>query len=91
MSTEKTENHLEVVVVTTSGSWPSEGFETIPIHQKIRVALVKAAESIKIVSTVDWIAKVNGKIIDTELNYEENDLSGKISIDFGPSEGGGGK
>ena len=90
MNTEKKENHLQVAVITTSGSWPTVGFETIPSHQKVKVVLKKAVDAIQIVATDKWIAKVEGRIIDPELNFEENNLSGTVIIDYGPSEGGGG-
>lgn len=91
MNTEKKENHLQVEVVTTSGSWPKEGYETIPSHQKVKIVLKQAVDSIQIVSTDKWVAKVKGREINPEINFEENNLSGTITIDFGPSEGGGGR
>lgn len=85
------ENHVEVEIITTSGSYPSEGSEGVPMHQKIRIILKKAADYLKITSTENWIAKVQGREINTELSFEENNLKGSIIIDFGPREGGGGK
>ncbi len=87
---EKKENDIEVAVVTTSGSFPEEGFEKVPIHQKVMVLLKKAQDKLGIVSTDKWVAKVGGRVIDPNLSYEENQLSGTITIDYGPSEGGGG-
>jgi hypothetical protein len=93
MNTEnaKPENHVEVVVVTTSGSWPDEGFERTPSNQKVKIVLKKAADKLNIVSTKNWVAKVNGREINPDLSYEENHLTGKITIDYGPREGGGGQ
>jgi hypothetical protein len=91
MNVEKKENHLQVAVVTTSGSWPKEGFEEIPIHQKVKIVLKKATDLMHIVSTDNWVAKVEGREINPENNFEENNLSGTITIDFGPREGGGGQ
>lgn len=87
---EKPDNHVLVAVVTTSGSYPAEDFERVPANQKVRVFLKKAAQHLHIVSTENWIAKVNGREIDPEKTYEENKLRGKITIDYGPREGGGG-
>jgi len=87
---EKKENDIEVAVVTTSGSFPEEGFEKVSIHQKVMVILKKAQEKLKIVSTDKWVAKVGGRIINPDSSYVENNLSGTITIDYGPSEGGGG-
>jgi len=88
---EKKENHVQVAVITTSGSWPSEGYEKTPSNQKVKVVLKKAAHELKIVSTDNWVAKVNGKEINPELSFEENHLTGNVTIDYGPREGGGGK
>lgn len=91
MNNEKKENHLQVAVVTTSGSWPKVDYETTPSHQKVKIVLKQAIDSIKIVSTDNWVAKVDGIEINPEISFEENNLHGKISIDYGPREGGGGK
>lgn len=86
----KNDNHVQVAVITTSGSWPTEGFEQVPTNQKVKVVLKKAADSIPIVATDGWVAKVNGREINPELSFAENNLSGEITIDYGPREGGGG-
>lgn len=88
---EKDKNHIDVAVITTAGSWPEEGFEEVPNHQKLSVFLKKAAAELKIVSTDGWIAKVNDKEVHVDNSYLENQLSGEVTIDYGPSEGGGGK
>lgn len=87
---EKKENHLKVSVQTTSGSWPAEGYEIIPIHQKVKIALQKAAEFIHIVPTNKWIAKVGGRELNPDLSFQDNNLVDTITIDYGPSETGGG-
>jgi len=87
---EKPENHVLVVVTTTAGSWPKEGFEKEPSHQKVSVFVKKAVEKLKIVSTEGWVATVNNKEIDLEKSYLDNHLTGEITIDYGPKEGGGG-
>ena len=86
----KPETHVEVAVITTSGSWPAEGFLKVPAHQKVRQQLNEAVRELKISDTTGWVAKVNGREIDIERNYIENGLSGQVSIDYGPREGGGG-
>jgi len=83
-------NHIDVAVITTSGSWPADGYESIPNHQKVSVFLKKATDKLGIVSTAGWVAKVDGKVIQVDNTYLENNLSGKIDIDYGPPEGGGG-
>lgn len=87
---EKPDNHVHVAVITTSGSFPSEGFEQVPVHQKISVFVKKAVEKLKIVSVDGWVAKVGNKEINLEKTYLESQLTGEMSIDYGPREGGGG-
>jgi len=84
------ENFVEVAVVTTSGTFPHEGFSKVPIHQKVRIFLAEAARELNITNYTDWIAMVDNREIDIEKNYEENRLSSQVEIDFGPHEGGGG-
>jgi len=97
MSTEQTRpddhpsQHIEVEVLTTSGSWPSSGYEDVPLHQKVRVALERAARVLGLTNWSGWIAVVAGRQIDPERSYLENGLSGRAVVDFGPVEGGGGR
>lgn len=84
------EKFVEVVVVTTSGNFPEEGFKKVPDHQKISVILKEAVKELKIVSTENWVATVDGKEIKVDASYIENGLSGEVTIDYGASEGGGG-
>ncbi len=79
-----------VVAVTTSGSFPKNGFEKIHGHQKVIIFLEKAAKELRIVSTLGWVAKVGGREIDQQKDYIENNLRGEVSIDYGPKHGGGG-
>jgi|ERR1043166_4001359 hypothetical protein len=82
--------HIEVAVITTSGTWPQEGFDSVPIHQPIKVQLQQAAKKLKIADTTGWVATVGGRELNVEQNYLENQLSGQVQIDYGPREGGGG-
>ena len=82
--------HIEVVVITTSGTWPEEGFDDVPVHQPVKVQLQQAAKKLKIADTTGWVAKVGSRELDIEKNYLENQLSGQVEIDYGPREGGGG-
>lgn len=84
-------NHVMVAVVTTSGSWPAEGFLSVPENQKVKNQLKEAIHNLYLVSTENWLAVVSGAEIDIDKSYKELNLSGTISIDFGPNEGGGGK
>lgn len=84
------EKFIRVAISTTSGFYPAEGFEQVPIHQKIEVLLKKAAEALHLTDTTRWIATIDKKAIDPHQSYEENGLNGEVEIDWGPSEGGGG-
>lgn len=81
---------IEAAISTTSGFFPNEGYERIPVHQKIRVLLDKAAKELNLAGTDGWVASVNKNPINPDLSYVENGLSGTIEIDWGPHEGGGG-
>lgn len=84
------DNFVHVAVVTTSGSYPADGYDKAPVNQKVRLFLAEAARHLKIADISNWIARVGNKEINPELSYEENGLSGEIDIDFGPRESGGG-
>lgn len=86
----KPETHVDVVVVTTSGSDPATGTDRVSAHQPVRNQLEQAARKLDIVDTAGWIARVGGREIDVEQNYIENQLTGTVTIDYGPREGGGG-
>ena len=86
----KKEQFVEVSVVTTSGSYPSQGFAQAPGHQKVKIILEVAAKHLAIVDTAGWVATANGKEIKIDLSFVDNALSGQVEIDFGPREGGGG-
>lgn len=87
---DKPENQVEVVVITTSGSYPTTGTEKVPANQKVSQLLAKAAKHLGIVDTNGWIARVNGREIDPEKSYTDNQLSGVVKIDYHKREGGGG-
>ena len=83
-------NHIEVAVITTSGSWPAEGFESVPLNQPVKTQLQQAAKKLELADTSNWIAKIGLRELDASKSYEANNLSGKVEIDYGPREGGGG-
>lgn len=88
------EHEVEVSVSTTAGFFPTEGFNHVPANQAVQVELEKAKHALHIKDTTNWIASVAGpsgkRVIDPTKTYAENALSGKVEIDWGPSEGGGG-
>lgn len=88
------DSHVEVSVSTTAGFYPAEGFQRVPSEQKVEVELHKAKDHLKIKDTAGWVATVTGpsgkRAIEITKSYRENGLAGKVEIDWGPSEGGGG-
>ena len=88
------EHTVEVSVSTTAGFFPTEGFNHVPATQAVQLELDKAKHALHIKDTTNWIASVAGpagkRVIDPSKTYAENGLSGKVEIDWGPSEGGGG-
>lgn len=85
---------IEVSISTTAGFYPAEGFNLVPLKQAVQKELHDAKHALGIKDVDGWIATVvtpSGKrTLDPAKSYEENGLSGKAEIDWGPSEGGGG-
>jgi len=86
----KPDHHVEVIVVTTSGLFPPSGSDRLASNQPVKNQLKKAVKELHIVDTTNWVATVGGTQIDPDKSYTENGLSGLVSIDYGPSHGGGG-
>lgn len=84
------EQHIDVAVHTTAGRFPASGYDATPRHQKIRVMLQRAAKALGITNIEQWVARVEGKELDSNVTYLESGLQGQIVIDFGPRESGGG-
>ena len=83
-------NHLLVVIITTSGSFPESGFEEVPINQHLEVMLKKAAKALGITDTTGWLAKHGLTILDPSKSYHDLGLAGEVSLDYGPPASGGG-
>jgi hypothetical protein len=88
------EHFVEVSISTTAGFFPAEGFNRVPIEQKVEVELAEAKSKLKIKDTTGWVATVTSptgkRQIDVARSYRDNGLTGRVEIDWGPSEGGGG-
>lgn len=87
----KGDQHIEVIVVTTSGIFPMQGADEIAVHQPVKVELEKAQKKLDITDTSGWIVTVGGTPIDPDKSYADNGLKGSVKLDWGPKEGGGGK
>jgi hypothetical protein len=90
MSEQEREN-VAVAVVTTSGRWPTEGFETVPASEKVQKVLDQATHELKIVGTSGWIATVGATTLVADATLASNGFkTGTVVVDFGPRQGGGG-
>ncbi|MDO8776893.1 MAG: hypothetical protein Q7K57_50925 [Burkholderiaceae bacterium] len=88
---QKPEKHkINVRVITSSGHYPEHGHEKVPLTELVKDILGRAATSLGIVDTAQWVANVNGAPIDVSKTYEQLGLHGEVKIDYGRSEGGGG-
>ena len=85
-------NFVEVTISTTSGLFPASGTDRVPVHQKVRVQLDKAARELRLTDTATWVATVGNppRTINPDQSYEENGLSETVEINWGPEHGGGG-
>jgi hypothetical protein len=83
-------HHVLVVVITTAGTFPAQGYDEVPEHQPVKVELAHAATALHLTNTAGWIATVGGQPINTEQSYLDNHLQSPVDIQWGPPEGGGG-
>jgi hypothetical protein len=75
--------HVEVVVRTPAGTWPTEGFFEVPADQKVALLLEHAAVSLKIEDTTNWIAVAGGKKLNPQMSYRANGLTERTMIHYG--------
>lgn len=88
---QKSEKHeINVRVITSSGHYPERGHEKVPLTELVKDILARAAASLGIVDTAQWVANVNSAPVDVSKTYDQLDLHGEVKIDYGRSEGGGG-
>jgi hypothetical protein len=85
------QQQIGVAVITTSGIWPGDGYDTVPVHQKVRIQLERAARELRLTDTSNWLATAAGRELNVDASYLDNGLSGQVGIDFGPRAGGGGR
>ena len=81
---------IDVAVTTTSGFYPQEGYERLPMDQPVKHQLARAALFLHLTNTANWIAKVGDNKVDVEKSYAGNGLLGQVNISYGPAHGGGG-
>lgn len=81
---------IEARVITTSGVYPEAGFDRVPVHERVATFLKKADEKLHITNTTGWVAVVAGRKIAVDRSFQDDGLSGRVEIDWGPDHGGGG-
>ncbi|HZT01897.1 MAG TPA: hypothetical protein VFA39_06510 [Steroidobacteraceae bacterium] len=86
----KHHHDVEARVITTAGSYPTEGYEKEPATQPVQEILKRAARELHLVDTSSWVARCNGVDLQPQRSYAENGLKGRVDIDYGPPERGGG-
>jgi hypothetical protein len=83
-------HHVAVEIATTSGFYPKDHPDRLPITQLVVEELERAAKALELTDTTGWVASVDKRMIDPKLSYAQNRLEGCVVIDWGPAEGGGG-
>jgi len=81
---------MEVTVFTTSGTFPEEGVLRVPPVTVVKQVLARAAAKLGLTDTTDWIVTVGGRDINPDRSFTQNGLTGRVELEWGPREGGGG-
>jgi hypothetical protein len=87
---ERGPNWVRVSVTTTSGTFPRRGYLRVPINTAVSVVLTQAAQALGLTDTSTWIALFENRTIDPNLSFAANNLKGRVKLQWGPHEGGGG-
>jgi hypothetical protein len=77
--------HVEVVVNTPLGTWPTEGYLEVPVTNQIQDQLNHVAEVLEIPDVSGWEAHSGGTKLKASESYRQNGLRGRISISYGPA------
>lgn len=81
---------IEVTVFTTSGTFPEEGALRVPPVTVVKQVLARAAAKLGLTDTTDWVVTVGGRDINPGHSFTQNGLAGRVELEWGPREGGGG-
>lgn len=87
---DKHQDKVLVMVVTTAGIFPAEGSKQYPASTKISAVLADAAKKLKITAPPEWVVQIANADVDKELTFEQANISGSVTIEWGAREGGGG-
>jgi hypothetical protein len=85
-----THEFVEVTVFTTSGTFPEEGALRVPPVTVVKQVLARAAANLGLTDTTDWVVTVGGRDINPDRSFTQNGLTGRVELEWGPREGGGG-
>ena len=86
----KHDKHIQVRVITTAGSYPEHGHESVPVSEAVSAVLARAAAKLSITDTTNWVARIKANEVDPARSYADLGLHGEAKIDYGRREGGGG-
>ena len=81
---------VQIQIVTVSGNYPATGFNEYPPSEPLGAVLSQAAAHLKLHGTENWIAKLNGRILNKSESLAANGISGQAVIMWGQDESGGG-
>jgi hypothetical protein len=82
---------INVRVHTTSGNYPAQGQEKVPVTEPVQEILSRAASKLELVGTTDWIVRIGDKVVPASSTYQQLDQHGDVKLDWGANEGGGGR
>jgi len=83
-------NTINVRVHTTSGNYPAQGQEKVPVTEQVQEVLTRAASKLELVGTTDWIVRIGDKVVPASSTYQQLGEHGDVKLDWGANEGGGG-
>jgi hypothetical protein len=87
---EETRERVQVQVVTVSGNYPEDGYKKYQGSDLLRKVLEEAKNHLELHDTENWMAKLDGRILDPNLSLEANHVPGKAQIMWAKDEHGGG-
>ncbi|MGE0093060.1 MAG: hypothetical protein AB7T40_00750 [Alphaproteobacteria bacterium] len=83
-------NKVKVIVVTTAGTFPAEGAKRYPSSTRIEEVLADAARKLHITGTETWVVTSAGQVVNPTQTFQQAGLTGLVTLEWGPPEGGGG-
>lgn len=82
---------VAVAVITPVGTYPDDDdFRRASETTVIAAVLEDAANKLKITNTTDWVARVDGREINTSHSFKQEKLSCIVEIEWHARAGGGG-